>query len=110
MNTDELLWNMRIAKRFLKGNAATISFRWYDILNKRSDVNRNITAFSRTDSSNEGVYSYCMLNFSYRFNFFGGKRQGGMEDESGNRFERERSGGRNRGQGDGPRGGFGGDR
>lgn len=110
MNTDELLWNMRIAQRFLKGNAATISFRWYDILNKRSDVNRNITAFSRTDSSNEGVYSYCMLNFSYRFNFFGGKRQGGMEDESGNRFERERSGGRNRGQGDGPRGSFGGGR
>lgn len=110
MNTDELLWNVRIAQRFLKGNAATVSFRWYDILNRRSDVNRNITAFSRTDSSNEGVYSYCMLNFSYRFNFFGGRRQGGMENESGGRFERGRSEGRNRGQGGGPRGGFGGER
>ena len=79
-------------------------------MNRRSDVNRNITAFSRTDSSNEGVYSYCMLNFSYRFNFFGGRRQGGMENESGGRFERARSEGRNRGQGGGPRGGFGGER
>lgn len=73
MNTDELIWNMHVAKRFLKGNAATLRFSWYDILNKRSNVRRQINAFFRTDSSSESIYSYCMLHFIYRFNMFGGK-------------------------------------
>lgn len=72
MNNDELIWNMQLSKRFLKGNAAVLSFRWYDILNKRSNVNRSVSAFSRTDTSTEGIYSYCMLHFIYRFNVFGG--------------------------------------
>ena len=73
MNTDELIWNMQLSKQFLKGNAATLSFRWYDILAQRSNVRRNVSAFSRTDSSSENIYSYCMLHFIYRFNVFGGK-------------------------------------
>lgn len=80
MNTDELVWNMHISKRFLKGNAATLRFSWFDILNKRSNVRRQINAFSRTDSSSESIYSYCMLNFVYRFNMFGGKRGPGSRD------------------------------
>lgn len=73
MNTNELIWNMQVSKQFLKGNAATLSFRWFDILARRSSVRRNINAFSRTDSSSENIYSYCMLHFIYRFNVFGNK-------------------------------------
>lgn len=73
MNTDELIWNLQLSKRFLKGNAATLSFQWFDILNQRSNVSRNISAFSRTDSSSESIHSYCMFHFLYRFNFFNGK-------------------------------------
>ena len=74
MNTDELIWNAQISQSFLKKNAATISLRFQDILNQRSNVSRSINAQRRSDSWNERIYSYCMLHFIYRLNIFNGQK------------------------------------
>ena len=92
MNTNHLIWNAQISQRFLPYKQLTISLRAVDILDERDDVNRNVSAVSRTDTKSEMVRSYVLLSANWRFGRFGGR---GM------------NGGRGRGEG-GPRGGGGG--
>ena len=79
MNRDELIWNAQIAQDFLKGNAATVSVQFYDILKNQSNISRTISAAMRQDTEYNAIYSYCMVHFIYRLNLFGGKQgeQGG---------------------------------
>lgn len=78
MNRDELIWNAQIAQNFLKGNAATVSVQFYDILRNQSNISRTISAAMRQDTEYNAIYSYCMVHFIYRLNLFGGKQgQGG---------------------------------
>lgn len=74
MNTNEFVWNAQISQSFLKGNAATISLQFYDILHQQSNVSRTINAQMRSDSWNNAINSYCMVHFIYRLNIFNGKR------------------------------------
>lgn len=76
MNRDELLWNAQISQNFLKGNAATVSLQFYDILRNQSNISRSITAAMRSDIEYNAIYSYCMVHFIYRLNLFGGKQGG----------------------------------
>lgn len=73
MNRDELIWNAQISQNFLKGNAATVSLQFYDILRNQSNISRTISAAMRQDTEYNAIYSYCMLHFIYRLNLFGGK-------------------------------------
>lgn len=73
MNTNELLWNAQISQNFLKGNAATISVQWYDILRERSNISRAISAFNRSDTWTNAINSYVMVHFIYRLNLMGNK-------------------------------------
>ena len=80
MNTNELIWNAQLSQNFLKNRAATISVQWYDILRERSNISRNISAISRTDSWSNAIHSYVMVRFMYRLNLMGNKQaraQGG---------------------------------
>ncbi len=83
MNTNELIWNATLSQRFLKKKTLTLSLRAVDILNRRDEVNRNISTTARTDSRNETVHSYCMLALTYRFGKFGQRGRGGR----GNRMD-----------------------
>lgn len=76
MNRDELLWNAQISQNFLKGNAATVSIQFYDILRNQSNISRVISAAMRSDTEYNSIYSYCMVHFIYRLNLFGGKQGG----------------------------------
>ena len=71
MNRDELLWNAQISQNFLKGNAATVSVQFYDILRNQSNISRVISAAMRSDTEYNAIYSYCMVHFIYRLNGFG---------------------------------------
>ena len=96
MNTNRLIWNGNISQRFLPHKQLTISLRAVDILNERDDINRSVSAVSRTDTQSEMVRSYVLLSAYWRFGRFGGKGMGG---------------GRGRGEGGPRRGeGFGGGR
>lgn len=76
MNRDELIWNAQISQDFLKGNAATVSIQFYDILRNQSNISRVISAAMRSDTEYNAIYSYCMIHFIYRLNLFGGKGAG----------------------------------
>lgn len=123
MNTNQIIWNAQVSYRFLK-RKATVSLQAFDLLNKRSNINRTVNGSGRRDTETNGVYSYIMANFRYRFTLFGTRearqqlRQEQqelrdlqqMDDNSeGRRNRRERSdfGGGNRGGNFGG-GGFGG--
>lgn len=85
MNTNEFVWNAQISQSFLKGNAATISLQFYDILHQQSNVSRVINAQMRSDSWNNAINSYCMVHFIYRLNIFNGKRSSQTEERNGKR-------------------------
>ncbi|MCQ2066663.1 MAG: outer membrane beta-barrel protein [Bacteroidaceae bacterium] len=68
---DELLWNAQMSVSFLRGNAATFSIAVYDILQERSNVSRNVSAFSRTTTYSNNINSYFMATLSYRLSMFG---------------------------------------
>ena len=101
MNTNHLIWNGSISQRFLPYKQLTISLRAVDILDERDDVNRNVSATSRTDTKNEMVRSYVLLTAYWRFRRFGGR---GMMGGRG----RGENGSRGGEGGGGPRGGGGG--
>ena len=103
MNTNHLIWNGSISQRFLPYKQLTISLRAVDILDERDDVNRNVSAVSRTDTKNEMVRSYVLLSANWRFGRFGGR---GMMGGRGRGEGGQRGGGG--GFGGGPRGGGGG--
>ena len=71
MNTNELIWNAQVSYRFLYRKQATISLQAYDILNRRSNISRNISAESRSDRETNAIYSSVMAHFIWRFNLFG---------------------------------------
>ena len=107
MNTNHLIWNGQISQRFLPYKQLTISLRAVDILDERDDVNRNVSAVSRTDTKNDMIRSYVLLSANWRFGRFGGRGMGGRGRGEGGSRE-----GRGGGFGGGPRGGggFGGGR
>lgn len=97
LNNNEVLWNAQLSKNFLKGNAATIRFKIYDILQQQTSLTRTITETMMSDTEYNTLGSYFMVHFVYRFNTLGGKAP-------------NRGGGRSFGPGGGRRGpgGFGG--
>ena len=74
-NKEEILWNMGFSKQFLKGNAGTLRFTWTDILQKRLNISRTITANYIEDYASNSLTSYVLVSFSYRFNKMGGGTQ-----------------------------------
>ena len=100
MNTNRLIWNGSISQRFLPHKQLTVSLRAIDILNERDDINRSVSAVSRTDTQSEMVRSYVLLSAYWRFGRFGGKGKSGGKSkdkdkgEYGPRGERNFGGGR----------------
>ena len=71
-NTNELIWNGEMGWKFLKDKQASLSLEMFDLLHKRSNVSRFVSATTRSDTRNLGVLTnYWMLHFIYRFNIFG---------------------------------------
>ena len=73
MNTNELIWNAQASYRFLKNKQATVVLQAFDLLGNRSNISRQISATSRSDSENNAINSYVMLHFIYRLNMFGSR-------------------------------------
>ncbi len=110
MNTNEALLNMTLQKSFLRGNAATISVEWNDILHQRSNVSRMLSEIQRSDSFSNNINSYFMVHFIYRLNLLGDKEARNMMRGMGGRggFGGGRGGFGGGGFGGGGMGGFGG--
>ncbi len=117
MNTNELIWNATLSQRLLRQKTLTLSVRAIDILNRRDNVYRNVSATSRSDSRTESIHSYVLFSVNWRFGKFGQRQRGDRMERRGRpegerpddeRGERGGRGGGPRDGGDGPRGGGGG--
>ena len=70
---DEWVWNAEIEKTFLKDENASISLEWFDILQEKTAIYRNISSDYIEDGEREAITSYALLTFRYKFNSFGKK-------------------------------------
>lgn len=68
LNKNYYIWNAELSQRFFKGKA-TLRLCWYDILHSQDNLTRNLSAASRSITIYNGVSSYIMLRFFYRFKF-----------------------------------------
>lgn len=66
LNINYYIWNAELSQRIMKGKA-TIRLGWYDILHSQDNLVRTLNASSRSISLYNGVSSYVMLRFFYRF-------------------------------------------
>lgn len=75
MNTNDLVWNARVSKTFMKGTA-TVLLDGFDILRNLSNVTRTLNAQGRTEVYRNVIPSYFMLHAIYRLNIKPKKRPG----------------------------------
>lgn len=66
LNKDYHIWNAELVKR-MAGGRATLRLCWYDILGSQDNLTRTIGATTRSVILYNGVSSYVMLRFFYRF-------------------------------------------
>ena len=67
MNTNELVWNARLTKRFMRGNLL-IQLDGFDLLGNLSNVHRSINAQGQTETFYNVIPSYCLLHVVWRLN------------------------------------------
>lgn len=70
-DTRSWLWNATISYKFLRGDAATVSLRAYDLLNQKSNVRRTTQTLYIDDTRYNSLTRYFMISFTYKFNTFG---------------------------------------
>ncbi len=64
---DQWLLNVGASWRFLRKKQATLSFKWNDILNRRSNLNRSVSGYGYHESFRPQIHSYTLLSLRYRF-------------------------------------------
>lgn len=69
-NQNFFLWNMGLAKKFLKNREAEIKFSAFDILNQNNSISRNITDIYTEDIRTVVLNRFFMLSFTYNFRTF----------------------------------------
>lgn len=69
-NQNYFLWNLGLAKKFLKNNAAEVKFTVFDVLNQNNSITRNITDVYTEDVETVVLNRYFMLTFTYNFRHF----------------------------------------
>lgn len=75
------MWNANISYGFLKGRAATIAVKAYDILRQNSNISRSINANYISDVAVNSLGRYVMVSFAYKFNTFGNGNQPSTGDD-----------------------------
>ena len=73
-DSEQWLWNASVSYEFLKGRAASVTARVYDILGQRKSISRTVTANYIQDSEYNSLTRYAMFTFAYRFNSFGSNK------------------------------------
>lgn len=69
-NQNYFLWNLSLAKKFLKNDAAEFKFTAFDVLNQNNSITRNITDVYTEDIETVVLNRYFMLTFTYNFRTF----------------------------------------
>lgn len=76
---NEWLWNASIAKQIFKAKNGTLRFKFYDILQQRSNISQSATSQRFMETRTNTINSYFMFSFQYKFQIFkGGAKQADM--------------------------------
>lgn len=67
---EQTLWNLSLGYSFMKGKAATLRLKVYDVLGQQRNVYQSITALAISSQETNTIGQYAMLHFIYRFNSF----------------------------------------
>ena len=67
MNTTDVVWNARLAKRFLKGKLS-VMIDGFDLLGQLSTIRRTLNGQGRTETWYNTIPRYAMLHAIYRLN------------------------------------------
>ncbi len=67
MNTDDLVWNMRVAKKLMKGKLS-LMVDGFDLLNNLSNIRRNLNTQGYTETWYMSIPRYVMFHVVYRLN------------------------------------------
>ena len=67
MNTDDLVWNARLTRTFMKGTLVCM-LDGFDILGQLSNIRRTLNAQARVETWYNVTPRYVMLHMAYRFN------------------------------------------
>ena len=62
------MWNASVSKQFLKHHAGLLSFQIFDILHQRSNISRDISNLTITDTRSQVLRNYFLFAFQYRLN------------------------------------------
>lgn len=71
-NQEQTLLNLGLSFSFLRGNAASLRFKFYDVLGQKRNIFRSVTALAISSQETNTIGQYAMLHFIYRFNSFSG--------------------------------------
>jgi hypothetical protein len=94
LNTNPLIINSYIEKRFLKNQSAILRFQAFDLFNQTNTANRTLTDNGFTDSKTNRLTQYFMLTATMRLNKFTGRGPGqGMRGQGAGGFGGPRGGG-----------------
>ncbi len=66
-DTNEWLLNASLSYQFLKDRSLTVSLKGYDLLDRRSNVSRTVTANSISDSLTNTLGRYAMVSVTWKF-------------------------------------------
>ena len=69
-NQNYTLWNLSIAKKFLKNDAGDIRITVYDLLKKNRAISRTFTDTYTEDATSNVLQRYYMVTFTYTFRNF----------------------------------------
>lgn len=69
-NQNYFLWNVSLAKKFLKNDVAEFKFTAFDVLNQNNSITRNVTDIYTEDIETAVLNRYFMLTFTYNFRTF----------------------------------------
>lgn len=73
-NQNYTLWNLSLAKKFLKNDAGDLRITVYDLLKQNRAVSRTFTDTYTEDATNNVLQRYYMLTFTYTFRNFKEKK------------------------------------
>ena len=65
---DQVVWNVRMAWRFLKQKKAELSFYWSDILSQKKNFTRSVSSAGLSERHTQQIGSYFIVTYKYRFN------------------------------------------
>ncbi len=75
-NSDYILWNVSVAKKFLKNDLGELELIAFDILNQNQSFSQNVTPNYIEEIKTQVLRQYFMLRFTYQMRMFKKKSNG----------------------------------